>query len=168
MIEIKINVQSAAELRHHLWELCLTMDSPVLFADGVTEAEKADILSAGPGPVVPPQEEPKAKRGRKAAEKEPAPAPEPVAEVADAPEAEPAIRATPEDRQPVEAVEEAVVVGTPSLDDLKAAMAKVQEARGMPWLVANVNDLLGAPRASAVAEGDRAAAIARLEEAARG
>lgn len=127
-------------------------------------------VEAGNVPQIPMGDEPKAKRGRKAAaEKEPAPAPEPVAE-----EPEPAIRATPEDRQPVaevEQIEEAEVVASsapPSLDDLKAAMAKVQEVRGMDWLVKNVQTLLGAPRASAVADEDRAAAIARLEEAARG
>ena len=164
MIEIKIVGHSVPEVRAHFQEWAWALGFTLAQQRELTEAEKVEILSAGPGPIVP-AEESKAKRGRKAAEKEPAPVPEPVAE---APEAEPAIRATPEDRQPVETVEEAVVVGTPSLEDLKAAMAKVQEARGMPWLVANVGELLGAPRASAVAEGDRAAAIARLEEAARG
>jgi len=172
VIEIKISVDSAAELRHHLRELCFTMDPPVRVG-GLTQQEIADAMAEGPGPVIPPQEEPKAKRGRKAAaEKEAASAPEPAAEVPAAAEPEPAIRATPEDRQPVaevEQIEEAeVIVGTPTLDDLKAAMAKVQEVRGMDWLVKNVQALLGAPRASAVADEDRAAAIARLEEAARG
>lgn len=171
MIEIKISVDSAAELRHHLRELgeaLLPPEAPVLRA--VTADDLAAAVAEGPGRAVPPQEEPKAKRGRKAAaEKEPAPTPEPVAE-----EPEPAIRATPEDRQPVaevEQIEEAEVVASsapPSLDDLKAAMTKVQEVRGMDWLVKNVQTLLGAPRASVVADEDRAAAIARLEEAARG
>lgn len=177
MIEIKISAQSATELREHLRGLSIVMDPPVKLG-GSDAGLLAKAEAAGVNPyatveekpaTVEAQEEPKAKRGRKAAEKEPAPAPVPdEAPHAVNEEPEPSIRATPEDRQPVETVEEAVIVGTPSLDDLKAAMAKVQEARGMPWLVANVNDLLGAPRASAVAEGDRAAAIARLEEAARG
>lgn len=175
MIEIKISAQSAEELRYHLRGLTIAMDPPVA-AESLTMAQLADAVAEGPGRAIPPQEEPKAKRGRKAAaEKEPAPAPVPdEAPHAVNEEPEPAIRATPEDRQPVaevEQIEEAEVVASsapPSLDDLKAAMAKVQEVRGMDWLVKNVQALLGAPRASAVADEDRAAAIARLEEAARG
>lgn len=117
-----------------------------------------------PAPVE--AEKPKATRSRKAKD-EPAPTTQ----------EEPAqITTSPEDRKPVEEIEEAEVVdvfeeAAPAKvytrDDVKAAMQTYVAKHGMDALAKNAETMLGAPKLSAIPEDAAAfeAAVKRLEAA---
>lgn len=126
----------------------------------------SDIISEN-GPEAPtPAEDEKPKRGRAVKPKAEEPAKEP----------EPAIRATPEDRQPVaEPVTEEpeVVVGEVedvtgyTRDDVKAALGAYAEKFGMAQAASEGVKLMGAPRISALPDDPVmfAAAVKALNEA---
>jgi hypothetical protein len=117
------------------------------------------------------EEEEKPKRGRKTESKILTGMKEAVAH---AKEPEPAIRATPEDRQPEPVAEEPeVVVGEVedvsgyTRDDVKAALAAYAEKFGMPQAASEGVKLMGAPRISALPDDPVvfAAAVKALNEA---
>lgn len=115
----------------------------------------------------PAAEEEKPKRGRAAKSKAEEPAKEPELKA----EPEPAIRATPEDRQPAEEPE--VVTGEVlddkvyTRDDVKAALGAYAEKFGMAQAASEGVKLMGAPRISALPEDPAAfaAAVKALNEA---
>lgn len=120
-----------------------------------------------PAPVE--AEKPKATRSRKAKDE---PAPTTLEEPAQ-------ITASPEDRKPVEEIEEAEVVdvfeeAAPAKvytrDDVKAAMQTYVAKHGMDALAKNAETMLGAPKLSAIPEDAAAfeAAVKRLEAAVEG
>lgn len=131
------------------------------------------------GQTIQPAAEPeKPKRARKAKADEATSA---------GPQHEPAAQITtsPEDRKPVEEIPEAEVVETTPVDDLfeeaaparvytrddvKEAMQRYVAKHGMDALAKNANDLLGAPKLSAIPEDPAAfeAAVKRLEAAIAG
>ena len=85
------------------------------------------------------------------------------------------ISTSPEDRQdPAQVTEDAidgevmddVVEAEVTADMLKAAMSKVAETRGMPWLIENMTSLTGAAKFSLIDAASYAAAFAALTEAA--
>jgi len=136
------------------------------------ETAKAAFNEGAKAHVAVPAEEEKPKRGRagKAKAEEPAAPASPVV----VEEAEPAIRATPEDRQPVEEIVEAEVVAeTPAeakvytRDDVKAALGAYAEKFGMAQAASEGVKLMGAPRISALPEDPAAfaAAVKALNEA---
>lgn len=103
-----------------------------------------------------------------------------VTEVADAEEPAAQITTSPEDRKPVEEIEEAEVVTETvdvfeepapakvyTRDDVKDAMQRYVAKHGMDKLAANAATLLGAPKLSAIPEDPAAfkAAVERLEAA---
>ncbi len=145
--------QAALKADEETWRAARAADGNVAFG----------IESAAPAPEQAPvaAEPEKPKRGR------PAKAAEPVKEP------EPAIRATPEDRQPVDAIEDAEVVSeTPapkvySREDLRAALADYVEVVGMAKANETKGALLGYPKFSEVPEDAKAfeAAIVRIREA---
>ena len=111
-------------------------------------------------------EKPKATRSRKAKDE---PAPTTLEEPAQ-------ITTSPEDRKPVEEIEEAEVVdvfeeAAPAKvytrDDVKAAMQTYVAKHGMDALAKNAETLLGAPKLSSIPEDPAAfeAAVKRLEAA---
>lgn len=130
------------------------------------EASAPTPVAEAPAPAPTPEPEP-AKRTRGKAK-----AAEPVTEAA------PAIRATPEDRQPVgvETVEEAELVTdvfddapavTLTREDVKLALAAYAEKFGMAKAQAEGPKLMGAPRLSALPDEQEAfaKAIKALREA---
>ena len=89
------------------------------------------------------------------------------------------ITTSPEDRKPVEEIEEAEIVDVfeeaasakvYTRDDVKAAMQVYVAKHGMDKLAANAADLLGAPKLSSIPEDPTAfeAAVKRLEAAVAG
>lgn len=132
-----------------------------------TPAQTAD---GEPATVQAPAAEPeKPKRTRKAKEDAPV---SPTVELESAAQ----ITTSPEDRKPVEEIEEAEVVdvfeeAAPAKvytrDDVKAAMQTYVAKHGMDKLAANAADLLGAPKLSSIPEDAAAfeAAVKRLEAA---
>lgn len=133
-------------------------------AGSLTSSEDyiAEAQAANPQPA----EAEKPKRTRKAKEE---PAPTVELETAQ-------ITTNPEDRKPVEEIEEAEVVdvfeeAAPAKvytrDDVKAAMQTYVAKHGMDKLAANAADMLGAPKLSAIPEDAAAfeAAVKRLEAA---
>lgn len=111
-----------------------------------------------------PTEEEKPKRGRAAKPKAEEPAKEP----------EPAIRATPEDRQPEPVAEEPEAVAGEVVDDkvytrqdVKDALAAYADKFGMAQAASEGVKLMGAPRISALPEDPAmfAAAVKALTEA---
>ena len=135
----------------------------VSMSSGSTEDYIAEAQAANPQPA----EAEKPKRTRKAKED-----PAPTVELETAAQ----ITTSPEDRKPVEEIEEAEVVDVfeeaPAArvftrDDVKAAMQVYVAKHGMDKLAANAADLLGAPKLSAIPEDAAAfeAAVKRLEAA---
>ena len=140
--------------------------SAAILQDEETWREKraADGIFMGGALGTPPQ----------APEAAPTPAPEPAKKTrskAAAKEPEPAIRATPEDRQPVgvETVEEAELVTdvfddahavTLTREDVKLALAAYAEKFGMAKAQAEGPKLMGAPRLSALPDEQEAFAKA--------
>jgi len=120
-----------------------------------------------PAPDAPAEaEKPKATRSRKAKDE---PAPTTLEEPAQ-------ITASPEDRKPVEEIEEAEVVDVFEeavsakvyiRDDVKAAMQTYVAKHGMDALAKNAKTMLGAPKLSTIPEDAAAfeAAVKRLEAA---
>lgn len=144
-----------------------------------TAAWRAKAEAAtGEAELTPVAEPEKPKRARKAKADEATSA---------GPQHEPAAQITtsPEDRKPVEEIPEAEVVETTPVDDLfeeeptpipakvytrddvKEAMQRYVAKHGMDALAKNANDLLGAPKLSAIPEDPAAfeAAVKRLEAA---
>lgn len=128
-----------------------------------SEGYTAQAQAANPQPA----EAEKPKRTRKAKED-----PAPTVELETAAQ----ITTSPEDRKPVEDIEEAEVVDVfeeaPAArvftrDDVKAAMQAYVAKHGMDKLAANAADLLGAPKLSSIPEDPAAfeAAVKRLEAA---
>ena len=129
-----------------------------------TRANPTGEVLVDPAPAE--AEKPKATRSRKAKEE---PAPTTLEEPAQ-------ITASPEDRKPVEEIEEAEVVdvfeeAAPAKvytrDDVKAAMQTYVAKHGMDALAKNAETMLGAPKLSAIPEDAAAfeAAVKRLEAA---
>lgn len=146
------------------WEQRTRRASATIIADAKAEDYIAEAQAANPQPA----EAEKPKRTRKAKEEAPV---SPTVELETA-----QITTNPEDRKPVEEIEEAEVVdvfeeAAPARvytrDDVKAAMQTYVAKHGMDKLAANAADLLGAPKLSSIPEDAAAfeAAVKRLEAA---
>ena len=139
------------------------------FGDGAARAQSTsseDYIAQAQAANPQPAEAEKPKRTRKAKED---PAPTVTLEAAQ-------ITTNPEDRKPVEEIEEAEVVdvfeeAAPTKvytrDDVKAAMQTYVAKHGMDALAKNAETLLGAPKLSSIPEDPTAfeAAVKRLEAA---
>lgn len=136
------------------------------YAVGLGSAGPATPAQTEAEPAPAEAEKPKRTSRKKAEEPEVKPEPEQAAQ----------ITTSPEDRKPVEEIEEAEVVdvfeeAAPAKvytrDDVKAAMQTYVAKHGMDALAANAADMLGAPKLSAIPEDAAAfeAAVKRLEAA---
>ena len=138
------------------------------FGNGATTPTSSEDYTAQAQAANPqPAETEKPKRTRKAKED-----PAPTVELETAAQ----ITTSPEDRKPVEEIEEAEIVDVfeeaPAArvftrDDVKAAMQVYVARHGMDKLAANAAGLLGAPKLSAIPDDAAAfeAAVKRLEAA---
>ncbi len=145
-----------------------TASTDAAFGDGATTPTSGEDYTAQAQAASPqPAEAEKPKRTRKAKED-----PAPTVELETAAQ----ITTSPEDRKPVEEIEEAEIVDVFeeasaarvfTRDDVKAAMQVYVARHGMDKLVANAADLLGAPKLSAIPDDAAAfeAAVKRLEAA---
>lgn len=135
--------------------------------DTITPTSSEDYTAQAQAANPQPAETEKPKRPRKAKED-----PAPTVELETAAQ----ITTSPEDRKPVEEIEEAEIVDVfeeaPAArvftrDDVKAAMQVYVAKHGMDKLAANAADLLGAPKLSAIPDDAAAfeAAVKRLEAA---
>lgn len=163
MIEMKLMLHSPRQ-----WKAAAALLEQLAADEEAYYAAKRDLdvpcaPDEAPAPA-PAAEEEKPKRGRAAKPKAEEPAKEP----------EPAIRATPEDRQPEPAAEEPKTVTGEVLDDkvytrddVKAALGAYAEKFGMAQAASEGVKLMGAPRISALPEDPAAfaAAVKALTEA---